>query len=82
MSNYYDYIHSLGFDNIKHAGLYRNQYSPEKQNTLTNNLFYEEENRSKKVNTILDTISFIITCVYRFYILSLKCYKLNVDLDG
>ena len=49
ITKYYDYIPSLGFDDIKHDGSYSNQYSPEKQKTLANHLFFEEENRSKKV---------------------------------
>ena len=56
MSKRYDYIPSLDFDNIRHDISNSNQYSRESQYPLANHLFYEEQNRSKKVLTTLNTI--------------------------
>ena len=55
MSKRYDYIPSMDFDNIRHDISNSNQYSRESQYPLANHLFYEEQNRSKKVLTTFNT---------------------------
>ena len=72
MSKRYDYIPSLDFDNIKYDVSNSNQYSRESQNPLANHLFHEEENRSKKVWTVLNTISFVTT--HDFYVSASKLF--------